>query len=163
MKKFVLMSIVIAFVFLSVSIFATGKPDAISAASVQNYYVESSLTGPALFEALTKRTVAFSVATSNADGTPNAAVVIPGVVDENTLMFGLADNQTKVNLIERKLAVIVAYKYSPEEEDRLKRNIGARLVVEYIDDADEVARLMEKTGARPGTMFVRILEIMPLG
>ena len=78
-------------------------------------------------------------------------------------MFGLADNQTKVNLIERKLAVIVAYKYSPEEEDRLKRNIGARLVVEYIDDADEVARLMEKTGARPGTMFVRILEIMPLG
>jgi hypothetical protein len=116
-----------------------------------------------LFTALKARKAAVSVATTNADGTPNAAVVIPGVVDEKTLMFGLADNQTKVNLKERGYAVITAYIYTPDAQDKFQRNIGARLVVKYISDPAAIQTLMELTKAAPGTIFVQIEKILPLG
>lgn len=163
MKKLSRLIFVSIMVLFAVSLIADSGADAISSASKQNYYTGSSLTGDALFEALNKRELAISVATVNPDNTPNAAVVVPSVVDSETLMFGLADNQTKLNLLERKLAVITAYKYTPTAESKADRNIGARIVVEYIDNEDEIAALMEKSGASEGTFFVRIIKILPIG
>ena len=155
--------ITLLILLFSGNLLATAKADAVSAASKQNYYTGSSLTGNELLEALKNRELAISVATVNGDGTPNAAVVIPGVVDSEILMFGLADNQTKINFVERKLAVITAYKYDPTAESKAERNVGARIVVEYIDDEAEIEDLMARTGAGTGTMFVRILKILPIG
>lgn len=163
MKKLSGSILVFLMILISVSLLADSAADAISAASKQNYYTGSSLTGEELFNALQNRELAISVATVNPDNTPNAAVVIPSVVDSETLMFGLADNQTRMNLLERKLAVITAYKYNPTAESKTERNIGARILVEYIDNEDEVATLMEKSGAKEGTLFVRILKVLPIG
>lgn len=137
--------------------------DAFATASIRYYYEESSLKEDALLEAIKNRDCAISVSTVNPDGTPNAAVVIPEVANEETLMFGLADNQTKVNLMNDKNAVITAYIYSPDAEAKTDRNIGARIKVEYIDDEALIEELMASTEAREGTIFVRIIEILPLG
>jgi uncharacterized protein YnzC (UPF0291/DUF896 family) len=136
--------------------------DAKASASVTYFYEGSSLKGEDLLKAITERKCAISVATVNADGSPNAAVVIPAVADAETLMFGLADNQTKVNLMERKQAVVTAYIYNPTAENKLERNVGARLVVEYISDEAKINELNEKTKLK-GMMYVKILEIKPLG
>lgn len=137
--------------------------DAQASASVTYYYESSSLKGDALLNAIKERKCAISVATVNADGSPNAAVVIPGLADEETLMFGLANNQTKVNFIERKQAVVTAYIYSPTATSKADRNIGARLEVEYISDEAKIKELTAKTNAAAGTMFVKIIKILPLG
>lgn len=139
------------------------KVDSFTSASVKNFYEASSLKGEDLFQAIKERKCAISVATVNPDGSPNAAVVIPGMADEKTLMFGLADNQTKVNFKERKDAVVTAYIYNPESEEKLERNVGARLVTKYIDDEAKIEELMKKTEANEGTMFLEIVEILPLG
>jgi len=139
------------------------KVDTFTSASVVNFYESSALKGEALFTALRNRDTAITVATVNPDGTPNAAVVIPGVVNETTLQFGLADNQTKLNLQNDKRAVITAYIYSPKAVSKADRNIGAKLQVELITDAAELKTLFETTKAPVGTIFVKIIKIMPLG
>jgi len=137
--------------------------DAVSSASTKNYYHKISLVGKKLFDELKLHRGAISVATVNADGSPNAAVVIPGVVDEKTLRFGLAPNQTKKNLLERKYAVITFYQYKSGEDGKMKERSGARIVVKTIDDPDTLKKLVEKTKARANTIFVQILKILPLG
>lgn len=129
----------------------TQNVDSISGASVVFYYEESSLTGDDLWDVIQNRTAAFTMATANADGTPNIAICIPGFVDDSTLVFGLADNQTKINLQDRKYGVIAVYKYDPEKEDKFERNIGARIIVEYKEETEE------------GYLYVTIVRVMPLG
>ena len=163
-KTFILMTIML-FVLMASFLVAAVEPsiDSISSASVTNYYQKSSLEGEALFDALRDRRGAIVVSTTNSDGSPNAGIVIPGVVDENTLMFGLAENQTKVNLIARKYAVITTYIYKPDAQDKLERNRGARIIVSYISDQAEIDRLIQQTGAREGTIFVKVEKVLPLG
>ena len=145
----------------------SGRPkasvDSISAASKKNYYEQSSLKGTELLEELRNRRAAVSLATTNEDGTPNAAVVIPGVADEKTLMFGIADNQTKINIMARRYAVLTAYIYSPDEQDKLKRNRGARLILEVVTDKKKIDELMQKTKAQQGTIFMEIVKVLPIG
>ena len=82
----------------------TGNPDfrasvdSISAAS-KNHYERSALAGEALMEAIRERTCSFTLATVNADGSPIAAVIIPGVADDGHLMFRMAANQSRTNLL----------------------------------------------------------------
>lgn len=141
--------------------------DAVSAASTVQYYAKSSLQGEALWTALEARLCAIAVATVNADGSPNAAVVIPGVTaDRGYLIFGLAPNQTLGNFTERKLAVVVAYVYDPKATDKLERNRGARIVVEYVSDPATVKRLAEANkdrGASEKSVFMRVVRVLPLG
>jgi hypothetical protein len=137
--------------------------DSISQASVSNYYGDSSLTGQALVDVINNRQAAITVATTNADGTPNLATVIPAFVGEDVIVFGLAENQTKVNLMERKLGVISAYIYDPAAEEKLDRNRGARLVIERISDESEIKELMEANDLAEGSILVRVVEVLPLG
>lgn len=163
-KAFILMTVVMLILLASFLVQAAEPSvDSISSASKTNYYEQSSLKGEELFNALRERRCAIVVSTANSDGTPNAGVVIPGVADENTLMFGMAENQTKINLIERKYAVITAYIYSPDAKEKLKRNVGAKIIVSYISDPAEIKKLLKKTGSREGTIFVKVEKVLPLG
>ncbi len=141
--------------------------DSVSKASTVQYYAKSSLEGEALWTALESRRCAISVATVNADGIPNAAVVIPGVAKDRTaLIFGLAPNQTAENFKARKLAVVTAYIYDPSAAEKLDRNKGARIVVEYISDPELQKRLAEENkdrGASEKSTFMRIVKVIPLG
>jgi peptidoglycan hydrolase-like protein with peptidoglycan-binding domain len=137
--------------------------DSISSASKANYYETSSLTGVNLMNAISARKGAVAVSTTNEDGTPNIATVIPGVADENHLMFGISPNQTKTNINERKIAVLSFYIYKPEAIEKSERNIGARLILKLVEDETKVKDLMTKTKAAEGTIFMEIVKVLPLG
>lgn len=141
--------------------------DAVSKASTVQYYAKSSLLGEDLWKALETRQCAIAVATVNADGSPNAAVVIPGVTkDRSALVFGLAPNQTLLNFRERRLAIVTAYIYNPSAADKLERNKGARILVEFVSDPAQAGKLLEDNrdkGATENSVFMRILKVMPLG
>ncbi|MBL8966670.1 MAG: hypothetical protein JNG85_06645 [Spirochaetaceae bacterium] len=146
---------------------AAQSADAISKASTTQYYAKSSLQGDELWKALETMQCAISVATVNADGTPNAAVVIPGVTkDRSALVFGLAPNQTIENFKARKFAVVTAYIYNPTATEKLDRNKGARIVVEYISDPAEIKRQIEDNKnprITEKSTFMKIVRVMPLG
>ena len=178
MKRLIVLALAFALV---VSAAAFGQSaDSISAASVKNYY--PALTGQDLMQALknssdtsagagNKRNWACSMSTVNADGTPNVAVVIPGYADDETVRFGLAPNQTLVNLKARKMGVLTLYIRDPgapaDKKDpvtgRAYTDYGARLILELIEDPAAIKTLLEKTKSREGTLFLKIVRVLPLG
>jgi hypothetical protein len=142
---------------------ASTSTDAISSASTKYYYESNSLEGEELIECLKSKDGAITMSTVNADGSPNCAVIIPSVVDDNILKFRLVNNQTKENILKRKLAVLTTYIYKPESEDKSEKNSGARIVLEYIEDNKEINKLMKQTNSDTGTVFMKIIKILPLG
>ncbi|MCB2288560.1 peptidoglycan-binding protein [Clostridium sp. CS001] len=142
---------------------AVPNVDSISAASKTYYYESSSLTGVKLMDAIKARSGATSVATTNQDGTPNIATVVPGVADENHLQFGISPNQTSANILERKIAVLTFYIYNPTAVEKADRNIGARVVLKLVEDETKIKDLMTKTKAAEGTIFMEIVKVLPLG
>ena len=137
--------------------------DSISSASVAQFYESSSIKGEELMNAINERSGAVAIATTNEDGTPNIATIVPSAVDENTLMFQFADNQTKVNLEERHLAVLSYYIYMPEAEEKADRNSGARLILKLINDEAKISELSTKAEAPEGVTFMEIVKVLPLG
>ena len=137
--------------------------DSISSASVAQFYESSSIKGEELMNAINERSGAVAIATTNEDGTPNIATIVPPAVDENTLMFQFADNQTKVNLEERDLAVLSYYIYMPEAEEKADRNSGARLILKLITDEAKISELSTKAEAPEGVTFMEIVKVLPLG
>lgn len=141
--------------------------DSISAASKMFYYAKSSLTGEDLWKAIEQRAGAVVVSTANEDGTPNAAIIIPGITrDRTALIFGIAPNQTLENLKARHIAVITIYIYTPTAADKFERNKGARIIAELITDKAEIDRLVAENkdrGASAQSTFLKIVKILPLG
>lgn len=96
-------------------------------------------------------------------------MVIPGVTkDRAYLYFGLAPNQTGIDMKERKYAVVTAYQYtSPSKAaDKKMLSIGARIILEYESDPATLARLIEENKdkkASPSTIFMKIVKVLPIG
>ncbi len=153
--------------------FADADPDTVSAASTQAYYADSSLDGEQLYDLMGSRRAAFLWSTVNQDGSPTASIMVPGVVDRSegilAQSYGGTGNQTTKNMIERSLAVLTVYQHNPDAEDRLERNIGARLVCEFVSDAESQRRYLaeyQKSNSRAtleNTVFLRIVRVLPLG
>lgn len=140
---------------------ASPQPDAVSSAS-QVFYQDASISGIELLEAIRQADGACTIATVNADGTPNLIVSVPGVVDDTHLVFGWADNATKANLLRDKQAVIAYYIYQKDGEQKEDRHRGARLICELEEDNAVIKRLQERSGAAHGT-FLKIAETLPIG
>lgn len=139
--------------------------DTLTQASGDYHYEAASLSGDELWSAIAEFRAATIVSTINRDHSPNASFVIPGFVEEGVLAFGLAENQTAENLMERDWAVITVLVHDPEIESPYEavKYRGARIVVERISDEAEIERLMESHGGRPGTIFVRVAGVLPMG
>lgn len=137
--------------------------DVLTAASGQYYYAASSYTPESLAAALKSYPYAGSVtiATVNEDGTPNLAVAIPALsADGKYMSFGFADNRTKMNMIERRYAVVCVYEYNPRAENKADRNKGARIILSY--PGEEENKALNAGKERPA-LFMRIVKILPLG
>lgn len=164
MKKILI--ILVAFVILAAGIGAQSV-DSISKASTSNYYTKTSLTGEDLWKALETYQLSVSVATVNPDGSPNAAVVIPGVTkDRQHLFFGLAPNQTGINMKERKLIVVTATGYIAPKGDQKMTYSGARIIAEYVSDPAVQKKLVEQNKdkkASDSTIFLKIVKVLPIG
>lgn len=108
-----------------------------------------------------------TIATVNPDGSPNLAVFMPGMPmeldGERYFVFGLADNQTKLNLQENKVGVLSLYQYNPKAEDKMERNVGARIKFEVVEDEDIINKLSEENEIREGSIICHAVEVLPLG
>jgi len=141
--------------------------DSISKASTNNYYTQTSLSGETLWKGIETYQLSVSIATVNADGSPNVAVVIPGITkDRKHLFFGLAANQTGINMKERKLIVLTAIGFTPQNGDQKMVYSGARIIAEYVNDPAMQKKLVEENKdkrATDATFFLKIIKVLPIG
>lgn len=140
-------------------------PDSVSAASDTTYFGDNTLSVEELYETIHNLSGgALAVATVNRDGAPNLAYVGPDMIDDDVLMFGLSDNQTRINIEERKFAVAGVYLFDPASEGGLSDSRGARLVLRLIEDEDDIAALKKRAPDAPDdVLFMRIVRILPVG
>ena len=160
MKKF--LSLLVALMMLAPMALASDV-DAISSASVADYYAAAGLTGDDLMNAVNSQSGCYLVSTTNPDGTPNTAYfifAIKKVEDKYYLQLGLAENQSKANLTANGNGLAV-YAANPEAGEKEYAVSGARIWFEAIEDQAVVDALM--ADARPGAMFYEIVLVKPLG
>jgi len=139
--------------------------DAVSSASVADFYADAALTGDDLMNAINSFTGTYLVATTNPDGTPNMAFFVFSMVkheDQYYLQLGLAENQSKENLAANGEGVAI-YGANPDVAagDKPYPVAGARIRFKALEDVSLAEAL--NTSGRPGAMFFEIVEIRPVG
>lgn len=139
--------------------------DAVSSASVADFYADTAITGDDLMNAINSFSGTYLVSTANPDGTPNTAFFIFSMVkheDKYYLQLGLAENQSKANLTAKGEGMAV-YAANPDIAGGAKPYpvAGARIWFKALEDPS-LAETLNASG-RPGAMFFEITEIRPLG
>ena len=160
MKKF--LALLIALMMVAPAVLAEGT-DAVSSASVADYYAHAALTGDDLMNAVNSQSGCYLVSTTNPDGTPNTAFFVFSMIkyeDAYYLQLGLAPNQSVINLEANGKGMCV-YGMNPGEGDKPYPVKGARI---WFDSEIEPAVLEAlQANARQGAMFYRVTEIRPVG
>ena len=139
--------------------------DAVSSASVADFYADAALTGDELMNAINAFSGTYLVATTNPDGTPNMAFFVFSMVkheDQYYLQLGLAENQSKENLAATGEGVAI-FGANPDVAagDKPYPVAGARIRFKALSDPSLAETL--NTSGRPGAMFFEITEIRPVG
>ena len=140
------------------------EADTFATASVADYYAASALTGDDLMNAVNGQSGCYLISTTNPDGTPNTAYFIFAIkkLDDNYyLQLGLAENQSKANLLANGNGLAV-YAANPEEGAKPYAVAGARIRFVAIED-QAVVDALNADAARPGALFFEIVEVKPLG
>ena len=163
MKKFIALLLCMLMV-LPVAALAEETVDTFTSASVANFYGDYALTGDALMEAVNSQSGCYIVNTTNPDGSPNAGYFIFAIKkldDKYYLQLGLAENQSKANLLANGNGLAV-YAANPEADAKPYAIAGARIRFVAIEDQAIVEKLNADV-ARPGALFFEIVEVKPLG
>ena len=160
-KRFIPLMLAAAFCLPTLAL----AEDAVSSASVANFYTDNALTGDDLMNAINSTAGFYLVSTTNPDGSPNAAYFIFGMTklnDQYYLQLGLAENQSKANLTENGQGVAV-YAATPSSEEGAKpfATSGARIRFKAITDEAVAAALAEN--ANEATLFFEVVDVRPLG
>ena len=104
--------------------------EAVSSASVTDYYGDYGLAGDELMEAINSPSGSYVISTVNEDGTPQVGFFVYSMLkdgDTYYLQLGLAENQTRVNL-ERTGQAMALYAANPEEDANAQYAVaGARM------------------------------------
>jgi len=160
--RFLSLLLAIVLIIPSGVAFAT---DAVSSASVADYYGDSALTGDELMNAINSFSGFYVVSTTNPNGTPCSAYFIFSMVkheEKYYLQLGLAENQSKANLEANGLGMAV-YAATPSTEEGAKPYAvsGARINFQKIENQAILDAL--QASANEGAMFFEITEIRSLG
>ena len=144
---------------------AMAESDAVSSASVADFYADAALTGDDLMNAINAFSGTYLVSTANPDGTPNTAFLVFSMVkheDKYYLMIGSAENQTKANLLAKGEGMAV-FGANPDVAagDKPYPIAGARIWFKPLEDAALAETL--NTSGRPGAMFFEVTAIRPVG
>ncbi|MBR5547809.1 MAG: hypothetical protein IKU70_12640 [Clostridia bacterium] len=161
MKKFLVLFV--ALMMVMPMAFAT-EADTFATASVADYYAANALTGDDLMNAVNGQSGCYLISTTNPDGTPNTAYFIFAIKkldDKYYLQLGLAENQSKANLLANGNGLAV-YAANPEADAKPYAVSGARIRFVAIEDQAIVEKL-NADAARPGALFFEIVEVKPLG
>ena len=164
MKKF-LNALLLSLALVALFCLPAMAEDAVSSASVADYYADTALTGDDLMNAINSFTGTYLVSTTNPDGTPNTAFFVFSMLkheDKYYLQLGLAENQSKINLEKNGVGQAV-YGANPTGEEGAKPYpvAGARIRFKALEDPSLVEVL--NAAGRPGAMFFEATEIRPLG
>ena len=150
---------------LPVCALADEAADAVTSASVADFYGDYGLSGDALMDAINSFSGFYLISTTNPDGTPNSAYFIYAMVkheDRYYLQLGLAENQSKANLQANGEGPAV-YAAAPSAEEGAKPYAvsGARIRFKAVEDQAVLDALAEL--GRAGSMFFEVVEVKPLG
>ncbi len=140
------------------------KVEAVSSASVTDYYGDFGLSGDELMEAINGPSGSYVVSTVNEDGTPLAGFFVFTMLkdgDTYYLMLGLAQNQTRENL-ERTGTAMALYAANPDQDADAQYAVsGARMNLELVTD-DELIKKLNTTGYDTA-MICEVTEVRSLG
>ena len=98
--------------------------DAVSSASVADFYGQTALTGDDLMNAINSVSGFYLVTTTNPDNSPNAAFFVFGMVkheDHYYVQLSLAENQSRSNLLANGEGVAV-YAATPARASASRRS-----------------------------------------
>ena len=148
----------------------TTVADTFTGASEGKYfYKDSALTDDVLWNVMASYQAAPTIATVNPDGFPNLAVFMPGLPmeldGERYFALGLSDNQTKLNLEQNKTGVLALYQYDTTAEDKMERNVGARIKFEIVED-EKIIEALNKANdnaIKEDSTVCHLVEVLPLG
>ena len=138
--------------------------DAVSSASVADFYADAALTGDDLMKAINSFTGTYLVSTTNPDGTPNTAFLVFSMVkheDKYYLMIGSAENQTKANLLANGEGMVVYGAKPAADSDKPYPIAGARIWFKALEDASLAETL--NTSGRPGALFFEVTAVRSVG
>lgn len=138
--------------------------DAVSSASVADFYADAALTGDDLMNAINSFTGTYLVSTTNPDNTPNTAFLVFSMVkheEKYYLMIGSAENQTKANLLANGEGMVVYGSNPAADSDKPYPIAGARIWFKALEDASLAETL--NTSGRPGALFFEVTAIRPVG
>ena len=149
---------------LAVACAAAETTDAVTTASVANYY--GALTGDELMNAINSYTGFYAVASVNPDGTPNIAYFVYGmqkIGDVYYVQLGINPNQTTAN-IENGSELMAMYGALPAADAQLMTATnGAKMVLKKVDDEEILAELLKTAPEGYTPMYYEVIETRPLG
>ena len=142
----------------------TEEVEAVTHASVTDYYGDFGLSGDALMEAINTPAGSYVIATVNEDGTPQLGFFVYSMMKEGDtyyLALGLAENQTRENL-ERTGEAMAIYAANPgKDADAQYAVSGARMSLKLVTDEKLAEKL--NTAGYDTTMFCEVEWAKPLG
>ena len=163
MKKMLIMILALCLAVLPVMA-ETTAPDAVTSASVADYYGDGILTGDDLMNAINSYTGFHAVASVNPDGTPNLGFYIYGCVkveDKYYLQLGLAPNQTTAN-VDNGSELVAMYGALPAEGATYPTS-GARMTLAKVTDEALLAELLKSAPQGFTPMYYEIVAVRSLG
>ena len=162
MKKTLILILVLCLAVLPVM--AETAADAVTSASVADYYADGMLSGDDLMNAINSYTGFYAVASVNPDGTPNLGFYIYSCVrlgDAYYLQLGLAPNQTTAN-VDNGSELVAMYAALPAEGATYPTS-GARMSLKQVTDEALLAELIKSAPEGFSPMYYEIVAVRSLG
>jgi len=159
-KKFVLVLLALALTVLP----ALAETDAVTSASVADFYADGMLEGDDLMNAINAYSGFYAVASVNPDGTPNLGFYIYGCVkveDAYYLQLGLSPNQTTAN-VDAGSELVAMYAALPAEGATYPTS-GARMTLAKVTDEALLEELLKTAPEGFTPMYYEITGVRSLG
>ena len=160
MKKFLLVLLALALTVLP----ALAETDAVTSASVADFYADGMLSGDDLMNAINAYSGFYAVASVNPDGTPNLGFYIYGCVkveDAYYLQLGLSPNQTTAN-VDAGSELVAMYAALPAEGATYPTS-GARMTLSKVTDEALMEELLKTAPEGFTPMYYEITAVRSLG
>ena len=143
----------------------SAEPSSVPDASTNRF---TNFNAQELSESLNKMEGVFVLATTNEDGSPDAAIFVPRMLDESHLIMFLAPNRSRVNLERTGQAWGVYEVLNPEATEKQQRYAGARMKLSLVKPEGETAKEFAHVTANfpamnPAALVLRIEQLIALG
>lgn len=141
------------------------RPQPVPDASTNHF---TNFTVEELGASLAKMEGIFVLATTNEDGSPDAAIFVPRLLDETHLIMFLAPNRTRQNLERTSQAWGVYEVTHADATEKQQRYAGARMKLSLVKPEGETAEEFAQATAdfpsvNPAALVLRIEQLIALG